>query len=208
MTMKMISKSPLLNLLRMILVMTTPFMMIVLVVILMGVAMVLMTMLIIPREFLHQAQPVAEGDCDKSNEPELGQQFHAGSVDIFEGKQVGFDCQGGVSVTIEGGLEVKDRASDDSSRFVADNVDCGPGLLDARQAPEGACAGVFVMDGLGDDVNHAASFEGKQVLKDTAMPESIGAGGDVFYIPVCKVLVVDGARASNKDAKPAVVLNF
>uniref|UniRef100_A0A8R7UTF9 Uncharacterized protein n=1 Tax=Triticum urartu TaxID=4572 RepID=A0A8R7UTF9_TRIUA len=124
MTMKMISKSPLLNLLRMILVMTTPFIMIVLVVILMGVAMVLMTMLIIPREFLHQTQPIAEGDCEKSNEPELGQQFHAGSVDISEGKQVGFDCQGGMSVTIEG-------------------------LLDARQAPEGACAGVFVMDGLG-----------------------------------------------------------
>ncbi|XP_037418915.1 uncharacterized protein LOC119283489 [Triticum dicoccoides] len=128
-------------------------------------------------------QPVTQGDCDKSNEPELGQQSHAGSVDVSEGKQVGFDCQGGSLVTIEG-------------------------LLDARQAPEGACAGVVVMDGLSDGVNHAASCEGKQEMKDTPMPESIGAGGDVFSIPVCEVPVVDGARASNKDAKPAVVSEF
>nr|XP_040259731.1 uncharacterized protein LOC120976628 isoform X1 [Aegilops tauschii subsp. strangulata] len=54
MTMKMRSKSPLLNLLRMILVMTMSLMTTGWVVILMGVARVLMTMLIIWREFLHQ----------------------------------------------------------------------------------------------------------------------------------------------------------
>ncbi|VAH79224.1 unnamed protein product [Triticum turgidum subsp. durum] len=120
-------------------------------------------------------QPVAEGDCHKSNELELGQQFHACSVDISEGKQVGFDCQGGASVCL-----MLDR--------------CLKVLVR-----------VYLSWILGDDVNHAASFEGKQVPKDTNMPESIGAGGDVFSIPVCEVPVVDGARASNKDAKPAVV---
>ena len=153
-------------------------------------------------------QPVAQGDCDKSNEPKLGQQVHPGSVGISEGKHVGFDCQGNVSVTIEGGLEFEDHASNESSQVVAHNVDRGSGLLDGRQAPEGACESVFVMDGVGDGVNHAASCVGKQALRGTSMPESIGARGDVFPIPVREMHVVDGACASNKDAKHTVVSEF
>ncbi|XBJ14992.1 hypothetical protein VPH35_006979 [Triticum aestivum] len=64
------------------------------------------------------------------------------------------------------------------------------------------------MDGVGDGVNHAASCVGKQALRGTSMPESIGARGDVFPIPVREMHVVDGACASNKDAKHTVVSEF